>query len=178
MTTAAATSFAAPPRRPADERPLVRLAIALAATLLTSVTLYGLVRWLSGVAPATPWVRSTALTVHLATVIPAIPLGAYVLLARKGGTRHRWLGGLWLMLMLVTATTTIFIRNLNHGSFSLIHLLTLLTLVSVPRAWLAARRRDFAAHRGHVLVFYTGALLIAGFFTFLPGRTMWQWAFG
>ncbi|GAA4022240.1 hypothetical protein GCM10022280_23580 [Sphingomonas swuensis] len=165
-------------RRPLDERAAVRFAIALGATLLTTVVLYGVIRWLSGVAPATPWVRSTALALHLVTVIPAIPLGAYVLLARKGDRRHRTLGSLWLALMLVTSVSTIFIRNLNHGDFSAIHLLTLLSLVAIPRAIIAARRHDIAAHRRHLLTFYTGSMLIAGFFTFLPGRTMWQWAFG
>jgi uncharacterized membrane protein len=80
--------------------------------------------------------------------------------------------------MVTTAVATIFIRNLNSGSFSLIHLLTLLTLLSVPRSWLAARRRDIDAHRQHLLTFYVSAMLIAGVFTFLPGRTMWQWLFG
>ncbi|GLR47460.1 membrane protein [Sphingomonas astaxanthinifaciens DSM 22298] len=175
--TAAAFIRPTAPARPLDERGWVRLLIALSATLLTAVLVYGLVRWLAGMAPPTPWVRETALAIHLATVIPAMPLGAFVLLTRKGTIRHRWLGGLWLALMLITAGVSIFIRNLNHGSFSPIHLLTLVTLISIPRAWAAARRRDFAAHRRHMLIFYTGSMLIAGFFTFLPGRTMWQWAF-
>jgi len=164
--------------RPLDERPIIRFAVALFATLLSVTVAYGTLRWLSGAAPATPWVRNTALALHLVTVIPAIPLGGYVLLARKGDARHRLLGRIWLGLMLVTALSTIFIRNLNNGQFSLVHLLTVLTLISVPRSLLAARRGDIAAHRRHLLTFYIGAMLIAGFFTFLPGRTMWQWVFG
>ena len=118
------------------------------------------------------------MTIHLATVLPAIPLGAYILFVRKGGPRHRLLGRVWLGLMLATAVSTLFIRDINDGRFSYIHLFTLLALVSVPRAFLAARRRDFATHRKSVLGFYVGALLIAGLFTFVPGRTMWLWAFG
>ena len=36
---------------------------------------------------------------------------------------------------------------------------------------------EIDAHRKHLAQFYSGALLIAGLFSFLPGRTMWQWAF-
>jgi uncharacterized membrane protein len=163
---------------PLDARPLVRAAIALSGGLLSAILLYGLLRWLTGAAPATPWVRDTALAIHLWTVVPAIPLGAWVMLARKGTRAHRLLGRLWVGLMLVTATATIFIRNLNHGDFSWIHVLTLITLLALPRAILAARQGHIAAHRRQMLVFYSGSMLIAGYFTLLPGRTMWQWAFG
>ena len=151
--------------------------LLLAAALLATC-LFGLFRWLSGLAPPTPWVHRPALAIHMATIIPAIPLGAYVLFVKKGGPRHRLLGRVWLGLMLTSALATVFIKNINQGHFSWIHLLTLLTLLMVPRAYLAARRRDFATHRKVVLGLYVSALLIAGLFTFLPGRTMWQWAFG
>ena len=164
--------------QPFDLPPAVRLAIALASGGLFALTSYAALRWLLGFSPPTPWVRDVALSVHLVTVIPAIPLGGYLFATRKGGPRHRLLGKIWLALMLTTATSTIFIRNLDHGGFSWIHLLTLLTLVAVPQALLSARRGDIAAHRKHMLTFYLGSLIIAGGFTFLPGRTMWQWAFG
>lgn len=164
--------------QPFDLPPALRMVIALAAGGLFALTMYGALRWLLGFSPPTPWVRDLALSVHLVTVIPAIPLGGYLFVTRKGGARHRLLGKIWLALMLTTAVATIFIRNLNHGEFSWIHVLTLLTLVAVPRALLSARRGDIAAHRKHMLTFYLGSLIIAGGFTFLPGRTMWQWAFG
>lgn len=163
---------------PLDARPWVRATIALSAGMLSAILLYGLLRWVTGAAPSTPWVRGTALAIHLWTVIPAIPLGGYVMLARKGTPQHRLLGRLWMALMLVTAFSTLFIRNLNDGQFSWIHLLTFLTLTALPRAIFAARQGRIAAHRRHMLVFYSGSMLIAGFFTLLPGRTMWQWAFG
>jgi uncharacterized membrane protein len=163
---------------PIDNRPWVRNAVLLLAAALLATCLLGLFRWVTGLAPPTPGVHRPALAIHMATIIPAIPLGAYVLFVKKGGPRHRLLGRIWLGLMLTSALATIFIKNLNQGHFSWIHLLTLLTLLMVPRAYLAARRRDFATHRKVVLGLYVSALLIAGLFTFLPGRTMWQWAFG
>lgn len=172
------TNMTAARPQPFDLPPAVRKAIALASGGLFALTIYAWIRWMLGIAPPTPWVRDFALTVHLVTVIPAIPLGGYLFATRKGGPRHRLLGKVWLALMLTTAVSTIFIRNLNDGGFSWIHLLTLLAIVSVPQALLSARRGDISAHRKHMLTFYLGSLIIAGGFTFLPGRTMWQWAFG
>ncbi len=156
----------------------VRIASAGASALLLALCIYAVGRWMLGYAPPTPWVRDLALTVHLLTVIPAIPLGAYVILSRKGGRRHKMLGKIWLSLMFVTAVATIFIRNANDGQFSWIHLFTLLTLVAVPQAIITARQGKIEAHKKHLRNFFIGALIIAGLTAFAPGRTMWQWAFG
>lgn len=172
------TAVTAKRAQPFDLPPALRMAIAVASGGLFALTSYAALRWLLGIAPPTPWVRDFALTLHLVTAIPAIPLGGYLFATRKGGPRHRMLGKVWLALMLTTAVSTLFIRNLNQGGFSWLHLLTLLTLVAVPQALLSARRGDIAAHRRHMLTFYLGSMIIAGGFTFLPGRTMWQWAFG
>lgn len=156
----------------------LRIAAASAAMVLLALCTYAFLRWMLGFAPATPWVRDLALATHLITVVPAIPLGTYVILSRKGGARHKLLGKIWLSLMFVTAIATVFIRNVNHGQFSWIHLFTLLTFVAVPRAILSARQGNIAAHKNHLRNFFIGALVIAGLTAFAPGRTMWQWAFG
>lgn len=153
----------------------LRLFLIIAASMLTILSAYAVGRWLLGYSLLQP--RSIAVVIHIATVLPAIPLGAYVLLSRKGGRRHRLLGRIWLVLMTVTATSTIFIRG-HDGNFSPIHFFTVLTFVAVPTAFLAARRGDIAAHRKHMIEFYIGALVIAGLTSFIPGRTMWHWAFG
>ena len=175
------TVAAVSPRLPAQEFDLpkwLRLTAASTAMLLLALCTYAVLRWMLGFAPATPWVRDVALATHLITVIPAIPLGAYVILSRKGGARHKTLGKIWLTLMFVTAISTIFIRNLNHGQFSWIHLFTLLTFVAVPQAVISARQGKIEAHKKHLRNFFIGALVIAGLTAFAPGRTMWQWAFG
>ena len=168
-------------RHPAQEfdlPPAVRTIIGAAAMILFALCLYAFGRWTLGYAPATPWVRDVALATHLVTVVPAVPLGAYVILTRKGGARHKLLGQIWLSLMFVTAVSTIFIRNVNDGQFSWIHVFTLLTFIAVPQAILAARQGKIDAHKKHVRNFFIGALVIAGLTAFAPGRTMWQWAFG
>lgn len=166
--------------RPAsfDLSPSARGALALAGGTLLLLVLYAAGRAALGLAPATPWVRDIALMIHLGTVVPALPLGLYIFLARKGGERHKALGKLWLLLMAVTAVSTLFIRNVGDGAFSFIHLFSVLTLVGIPKVITTARRGDIAAHRAHLLRLFVGAMLIAGGFSFLPGRTMAQWAFG
>ncbi|MEO7503618.1 MAG: DUF2306 domain-containing protein [Sphingomicrobium sp.] len=164
-------------RQKFDLSPGVRIAAASASAVLLALCLYAFARWLLGFAPATPWVHDLALATHLATVIPAIPLGAYVILSKKGGARHKLLGKIWLSLMFVTAIATIFIRNINHGNFSWIHLFTLLSFVAVPKAIITARQGKIELHKMHLRNFFIGALIIAGLTAFTPGRTMWQWAF-
>jgi uncharacterized membrane protein len=145
--------------------------------LLFALCVYATSRWFFGFAPPTPWVRNVALAAHLVTVIPAIPLGAYVIFSRKGGARHKMLGRIWLSLMFVTAVATIFIRNVNDGQFSWIHAFTLLTFIAVPQAIISARQGAIDGHKRHMRNFFLGALVIAGVTAFAPGRTMWQWAF-
>lgn len=166
------------PAQSFDLAPWLRIASAGASGLLLALCIYAAARWMLGFAPPTPWVRDTALAIHLITVIPAIPLGAYVILASKGGRRHRTLGRIWLSMMAVTSIATIFIRNINDGQFSWIHLLTLLTFVAVPQAIITARQGKIESHKKHLRNFFIGALIIAGITAFAPGRTMWQWAFG
>lgn len=165
------------PNQPIDLPPMVRIFAGAASAAILLLCLYAFLRWMLGLAPATPWVRDVALVLHLSTVIPAIPLGAYVMLARKGGKRHKSLGKIWLGLMFVTALSTLFIRHANNGNFSWIHLLTLLTFVAIPQAILSARAGRIAEHKKHLRNFFFGSLIIAGVTAFAPGRTMWQWAF-
>lgn len=149
-----------------------------AGLALFGLAAFAIARMALGLAPPTPSARELPLVVHLATIVPAIPLGAYLIWARKGGPRHKALGKLWISLMAVSAVSTLFLRQINEGGFSFVHLFSVLTLVVAPLAVLAARRGDVAAHRSHVTGLFVGALLVAGFFTFVPGRTMWVWAFG
>ena len=155
-----------------------RLALGAAGGAVSAVALYAVIRAVLGLAGPVDWGRNVALAVHLGTVIPAIPLGAYVLLRRKGGRVHRVLGRIWLGLMFTTAVSTLFIRHLNDGNLSFIHMFTLLTFIAIPQSILSARQGRIEKHKRQVAGFYAGSLLVAGMFSFLPGRLMWHWAFG
>lgn len=169
---------AAAPARTFDLSSGLRAVIAVGGGSLTLLILWSLVRLALGAAPPMPQLASPAILAHLAAVIPAVPLGAYILLARKGDARHRLLGKIWMALMVVTAVSAIFIRSINPGHFSWIHLFVVLVLVSVPRALLAIRRGLVEKHRGIVTGMYIGGALVAGFVAFAPHRTMWSMAFG
>ncbi len=114
-----------------------------------------------------------AVQFHVATVVPAAVLGAWLLARPKGTPVHRMLGKIWMGLMFVTAVSTFFIHEIRLvGDFSPIHLISIYVIVSCFTAIRAARRHDITAHRRTVAGMYLGGIVIAGAFTFLPGRIM------
>ncbi len=163
-------------RRPAfDLAPTTRIAMLAGGAVLCAASLAALVRLGLGLAPQTESARELAIVIHLATVIPAIPLGLLVFLGPKGTRTHRRLGLVWMGLMGITALSTLFIRHINDGSFSFVHLFVPLTLVGIVQAIVAARQGRIGDHKRHLVNLYFGALLVAGLFSFLPGRLMWAW---
>lgn len=150
-------------------------ALLVGATLLAGATIIAVVRVLTGMTPSTYEARQVAILIHLATVLPAIPLGLWVLLARKGDATHRMLGRTWAVLMLVAATSAIFIRTINHGQFSLIHLFVPVVFLALFRAIRAARMGRIAVHKRLMWTLYSAGLLLPGMFAFLPGRLLWHW---
>jgi len=117
---------------------------------------------------------TTLMYIHLATVVPCFLLGTVLLLIKKGTTLHKTLGKPYMILMLFTATVTLFMqaqvgpRIFDH--FGWIHGFSLLTIYSVPTAYMAIRKGDVKAHRKKMIILYFGAIIIAGGFTFVPGR--------
>ena len=125
------------------------------------------------------WARvPTMVWLHLATIVVALILTPIILLRRRGDRRHRLLGRLWASALFLTAFLSLFVRNSNHGHFSIIHLLSAFTLIQVPLIVWSARTHRVARHRRAVRAMVTGALLIAGFFTFPFNRLLGHWLFG
>lgn len=79
---------------------------------------------------------------------------------------------------MTTALASFWIRESNPGTLSPIHLLSLFTLLYLPRVIWHARRHLVDAHRRGIQFTVAGALLIAGFFTLIPGRTLGNWLLG
>jgi uncharacterized membrane protein len=123
------------------------------------------------------YVPAAWLALHLACVVPAVPLGAYVLLRRKGDARHRMLGRLWGVLMIGAALSSFALTGVRGGSLSPIHILSLAVLIAIPRAVWNARRGNIAGHQRSMKTLYF-SLLAAGIFAFLPGRLLAQWLLG
>lgn len=147
--------------------------LAVAAIILLGFVLAALTRG------APYWGRVPPLVWgHLGLMIVALALTPVMLLRRRGDRLHRRLGNVWVGAMLATALVSLAIRQVNHGGFSIIHLLSLWVLIQVPILWWAARTHRIATHRRGVRGMVTGALLIAGFFTFPFDRMLGQFLFG
>ena len=120
---------------------------------------------------------SDAIKFHAAAAVLALGLGGVVLCMRKGTTPHRTAGWIWIGLMTATALSSFAIREVFPGSFSPIHLLSILTLISLPLAVWRRRRGDIVGHARAMQGTFFG-LLAAGAFTMLPGRIIGRMLFG
>lgn len=122
---------------------------------------------------------SLVIQLHVACAIAASGLGALILFRKKGGLVHRTLGRVWVTLMLGVALSSFFINeNQVIGPFGPIHALSLFTLFGLAQGLYFAIRRNIPAHRAAMRGLYGGSLIIAGAFTFLPGRRMHAALFG
>ena len=114
---------------------------------------------------------------HLATIMIALALTPVMLLRSRGDRFHRQLGWLWCGAMIATALLSFLVRAVNHGGFSFIHILSVWVLIQVPLIVRAAQTHNVKRHRFRVRAMVTGALLIAGFFTFPFNRMLGNWLF-
>ena len=121
---------------------------------------------------------SPAVKIHIFAALAALLVGGVQMFGRKGGRAHRVIGWTWVVLMGTTAFGSLFIHGMNPHGFSLIHLLSGWTLAVLPLGVIFARRGQIKRHRRAMSGLYIGGLLIAGAFTFVPGRLMWQVFFG
>ena len=122
---------------------------------------------------------SPAIQLHAFAAMACFALGLVQLAAPKGTILHRTLGWIWAALMTVVAVTAFFIHEIRlWGPWSPIHLLAIFTLVMLPLGVWSARRHAVARHRRTMIGLFTGALVVAGLFTFAPGRIMHAVVFG
>lgn len=124
---------------------------------------------------------SLVVQIHLVAALLALALGAWQLIAARGGARHRIVGRLWVLAMAVTALSSFGITGKLGwswlGGYSAIHGLSLWILVCLALAVRAARARLFPAHRRWMVGAYAG-LVGAGVFAALsPGRVVGHWLF-
>ena len=148
-------------------------ALACAATLLLALVLIALMRGAAHrtIVPASVWF-------HLITVGGALALSPVMLLRRRGDRIHRVLGWLWVVLLMAAAIVSFDIRNIIRGHLSPIHAVSAFVIIETPMIVWFARRHDVRGHGIAVRSTIAGALLIAGFFTLLPGRMLGGWLFG
>ncbi len=108
--------------------------------------------------------------IHLAAVVPAVAIGIAQMVMTKGTRVHRWMGWTWVLAMVVVAVSSFWILELRKGAgWSVIHLLSVWTLISLACAIWFIRRGNVRAHKG----FMAGTLLGlagAGLGALAPGR--------
>jgi uncharacterized membrane protein len=122
---------------------------------------------------------SPTIQVHAFAALAAFALGAVQLAAPKGTIPHRLFGWLWAGLMLTAVLSSFLIHEIRlWGPWSPIHLLSIFTLIMLPLAVWRARRHDVRRHQRAMVGLFAGALVIAGIFTFMPGRIMHAVLFG
>jgi len=120
-----------------------------------------------------------AIQLHAFAAMAAFALGIVQLAAPKGTLPHRTIGFTWVVLMLVVSISAFFIHRIRlWGEWSPIHLLAIFTLAMLPLGVWRAHRHEVTAHRRTMLGLFFGALVIAGLFTFWPGRIMHAVVFG
>jgi uncharacterized membrane protein len=116
---------------------------------------------------------------HAVLAATAIILGGVQLAAPKGTPTHRLLGRVWVASMAIVALSSFFIHEIRmFGPFSAIHLLSVLTLITLWQAIRLVRKGDIVRHKKAMIRLYVLALLITGAFTLLPGRLMYRVFFG
>lgn len=114
---------------------------------------------------------------HLAAALLALGVGAFNLARPKGTRAHRVLGWIWVGLMASAAISSFWIFGLRNGAGpSLVHGLSVWTLVALVCAIVAIRRGKLRTHKAFMIGTFLG-LLGAGLGALAPGRLLAQWLF-
>ena len=95
---------------------------------------------------------STAVQIHLLAAVMTLALTPVMLMRRKGTRGHVLWGRFWVIFMALTAASSFWIMEIRLiGPWSPIHILSMITLLSLFNAVRAARRRKISAHKAHIL---------------------------
>lgn len=153
-----------------------------ASVLLGAAAVVGALAWVvvSGeVRPHAPRLDLIAaapaiIQLHIAAAVLALGIGTALLIGTKGRTLHKVMGWTWVVSMATVAVSSLFIQSIHPGRYSWIHLLSGWTIVALPMAVAAIKRRNIRLHRRMMTGLFVGGLIVAGAFTFVPGRLMWR----
>ena len=120
-----------------------------------------------------------AIPLHAFAAMAAFVLGLVQFAAPKGTLPHRTIGWIWVVLMAAVAVSSFWIHQIRLlGPWSPIHLLSIATLAMLPLAVWRAHTHRVVDHRRIMIMIFSGALVIAGLFTLVPGRIMHTVIFG
>ena len=116
---------------------------------------------------------SPAIQIHAFAAMAAFALGLVQFAAPKGTLPHRAFGWIWAALMVIVSVSSFWINHARIvGPFGPIHLLAILALTMLPFGVMRARQHRVSSHRYWMTGIFLGTMVVAGGFTFLPGRIM------
>jgi uncharacterized membrane protein len=110
------------------------------------------------------------IALHLAAALASLALGPTVFLLRKRPALHKALGRTWAALMVVAAVSSFWI--VKNGSFSWIHILSVVVLVNLACAVYFIRRGNRRAHMKFMIGTYLGLVAAGVGAVMAPGRTL------
>lgn len=122
--------------------------------------------------------QSLVIQLHLFAAVSALLTALFMLKGAKGTKVHRMVGWVWVALMMTTALSSFFIRDLSPGKLSYIHILSGWVAFATPLGVWAARTHRVRLHQQMMTGLVVGGLIIAGALTFIPGRLMFNVFFG
>jgi uncharacterized membrane protein len=115
---------------------------------------------------------------HMLFAFAALILGGVQLASSKGTRAHKLRGYVWVASMVVVCLTSFSIKEVMpngiFGGHSPLHLLSLFVLAQLGRGIYFAKKNNIEKHRRCMTYTYIGGLIIAGIFTFMPGRLLFK----
>ncbi|MEO1136446.1 MAG: DUF2306 domain-containing protein [Pseudomonadota bacterium] len=129
---------------------------------------------------------SWVIQLHAFAAFAAFVLGLVQLAAPKGTLPHRSLGFVWVVLMAAVTISSIFIRPSQTTGlpisqwFGWIHVFTIITAYGLIGGIIILVKGgpSLKKHKGPFIGIFFGGIIVAGAFSFMPGRIMHDVLFG
>ncbi len=118
---------------------------------------------------------TTLIYFHIATIVPVLLIGPFILFRKKGDKIHILIGRIWAVLMIVSCLTSFGIRH--NGSFSWLHGLAAWTTFCMFAGIYHVRKQNIVKHKRYMIGSYIG-VVIAFIFALRPERLLGSWLFG
>ena len=114
---------------------------------------------------------SLLIATHAFAALTSLLLGGWQLFfSAKGTPAHRLVGRVWVPLMLYVSVTSFWIREIRDDKFSLLHVLSVVTIVTVSLAVYDVRRGNIRGHIGNMIGSWIGLTFAFVFAVALPVR--------
>jgi len=112
---------------------------------------------------------------HAFAALTSLIVGGWQLfLSKKGSGAHRIVGRVWVGAMYYVAVTSFWIQEIRPGHFSALHILSIVTIVTVPIGLVSAMRGNIAAHLGNMTGNWIGLCFAFVFAVVIPERHLPQ----